>query len=69
MSDQTPNELAYIEALKVELAGVVRSGDKVAQTAVKAELDRVGGKKVEKAVKADYTEKAAAPKAAPKTSK
>ena len=32
---------AYIEALKVELAGVVRSGDKVAQKAVRAELDRV----------------------------
>jgi hypothetical protein len=58
----TENEKSYIEALKVELAGVVRSGDKVAQSAVKAELDRVSGKKVEKAVKADDTEKAAAPK-------
>ena len=39
-----PNDIAldtYVGALKVELAGVVRSGDKIAAAAVKAELDRV----------------------------
>ncbi len=33
----------YIEALRFELAGVIRSGDEVAQKAVQAELDRVMG--------------------------
>ena len=49
-------EESYIEGLRYELTGAIRSGDKVAQAAVKAELDRVTGKKVEKAVTPKTTE-------------
>ena len=49
-------EESYVEGLRYELAGAVRNGDKVAQAAVKAELDRVTGKKVEKAVPPKTTE-------------
>lgn len=50
--EHTPNYLAsYVEGLKYELRGAVEKADKVAQAAVKAELDRVAGKKpTEKAV-------------------
>lgn len=41
---------SYIEGLRYELAGAVRSGDKAHEKAVKAELDRAAGKKAEKAV-------------------
>ncbi len=56
MADSDISPQTYIEALKHELAGVVRSGDKDAQKAVKAELDRASGTKPEKAVRAKTTE-------------
>ena len=49
-------EESYIEGLKYELAGALRSGDKEHEKAVKAELDRATGKKVEKAVPPKTTE-------------
>jgi len=49
-------EESYIEGLRYELAGAVRRGDKDHEKAVKAELDRVSGKKVEKAVPPKATE-------------
>ena len=47
---------SYVEGLRYELAGAIQSGDKAHEKAVKAELDRATGKKVEKAVPPKATE-------------
>ena len=52
----TENKESYIEGLRYELAGALQRGDKDHEKAVKAELDRASGKKVEKAVPAKSTE-------------
>ena len=53
----TENNESIIEALKVELAGARREPvDKVHEKAVMAELDRLTGKKVEKALAPKTTE-------------
>lgn len=47
---------SYVKGLRYELSGAVQSGDKAHEKAVKAELDRASGKKVEKAVLPKSTE-------------
>lgn len=49
-------EESYIEGLRYELRGAIQNSDAVHAKAVKAELDRVSGKKVEKAVPPKTTE-------------
>ena len=49
-------EESYIEGLRYELRGAIQNNDAVHAKAVKAELDRASGKKVENAVPPKTTE-------------